>query len=63
VWLDSLINGLIESDAVYQKEAVRRGIKISGFADPEKVPIEHAVHGLVLLKDSGAVEEVRKEVA
>jgi hypothetical protein len=63
VWLDSLINGLIESDPVYQADAVRRGIKVSGFADPEKVPIEHAAHGLVLLKDSGAVEGFRKEVA
>lgn len=51
VWLESDINGLIESDAEWQAEAVRRGIKISGFADPLAVPIEHAVHGLVLLRD------------
>jgi hypothetical protein len=51
VWLESIINGLIESDTEWQAEAVRRGIKISGFADPLQVPVEHAVHGLVLLHD------------
>jgi hypothetical protein len=53
VWLDSLINGLIESDAVLQGEARRRGIKISLHADPTRVPVEHAVHGWVLLGDAG----------
>jgi hypothetical protein len=45
----------IESDPQWQAEAVRRGIKVSGFADPTMVPIEHAVHGLCLLGDDGTV--------
>lgn len=53
VWLDSLINGLIESDPVMQAEALRRGIKISLHADPQEEPIEHAVLGRVRLKDDG----------
>lgn len=57
VWLDSLINGLIESDSKMQAEALRRGIKISLHADPETVPVEHAVHGLVCLKDDGSIEK------
>jgi len=65
VWLDSLINGAIESNPIMQAEAKRRGIKISGFADPEAVAIVHAVHGRVYLKDDGttppapAEEQVR----
>lgn len=39
VWLDSIINGLIESDAGLQAEAKRLGIKVSGFADPAQVPV------------------------
>jgi hypothetical protein len=39
VWLDSITNGLIESDPEYQAEAKRRGIKVSGFADPADVPV------------------------
>jgi hypothetical protein len=38
-----------------QAEAVRRGIKVSLHADPATIPIEHAVHGLVLLDDHGGV--------
>lgn len=53
VWLESVINGLIESDPEWQMEALRRGIKISGFADPLTAPIKHAVHGIVLLDDLG----------
>lgn len=56
VWLESIINGLITSDAEWQAEAVRRGIAISLHADPLMVPIEHAVHGLVLLDDDGGWE-------
>lgn len=55
VWLDSLTNGLIESDPVMQLEAYERGIKIRGDLDPEQTPILHAVHGRVLLKDDGTV--------
>lgn len=56
VWLESDINGLIESDSVWQAEAERRGIKISGFEkDPQIVPILHAVHGRCLLQDDGSV--------
>lgn len=53
VWLDSVINGLIESDIEMQREAYRRGIKISKFEDPTQSPIEHAVHGRVVLDDEG----------
>lgn len=55
VWLESDINGLIESDPVWQAEALARGIKISGFDDPRHVPILHAVHGRALLGDDGSV--------
>ncbi|QIK64119.1 hypothetical protein G7068_13630 [Leucobacter viscericola] len=58
VWLESLINGLIESDPEFQAEAIRRGIKISLHADPTEVPIEHAVHGFVKLTDDWKVTEV-----
>lgn len=59
VWLESEINGLIESDPEMQAEAVRRGVKISGFTkDPQIVPILHAVHGLCLLGDDGSVKPV-----
>lgn len=57
VWLDSIINGLIESDSRMQAEALRRGIKISLHADPEKEPVEHAVHGRVYLKDDGSIDK------
>ena len=61
VWLDSILNGRIEAEAGLQAEALRRGIKISGFADPTATPIEHAVHGLVLLDDAGQWAPVPKE--
>lgn len=57
VWLEAVLNGLIESDPWYQAEAVRRGIKVSLFADPELVPVIHAVHGTVRLLDDGSVEK------
>lgn len=53
VWLDSIINGLIESDVEMQREAYRRGIKISKFMDSSVTPVRHAVHGWVLLDDEG----------
>jgi len=53
VWLESDINGFIEADVEWQREAFRRGIKVSRFQDPAVVPIEHAVHGRVLLDDEG----------
>lgn len=55
VLLDSLLNGLIESDPTYQAEAIRRGIKISLHADPLEVAVDHAVHGLVYLNDEGGI--------
>lgn len=55
VWLESDINGLIESDAEMQAEAIRRGIKVSGFDDPRHVPIVHAIHGRAFLGDDGSV--------
>lgn len=53
VWLEALINGEIESDAKKAAEARRRGIKISRFADPRLIPINHAVHGDVFLDNEG----------
>lgn len=62
VWLESDINGLIESDPEWQAEAKRRGIKISGFTkNPEMVPILHAVHGWCLLDDSGSFHPIPEE--
>jgi hypothetical protein len=55
VLLDSLINGAIEADADMQAEAVLRGLKVSRYADPTRVPVLHAVHGWVLLGDAGEV--------
>lgn len=55
VWLESDINGLIESRADWAEEARRRGIKISRFADPRLVAIDHAVHGSVFLTNDGRV--------
>lgn len=63
VWLESDINGLIETDPAWQAEAVERGIKISGHADPELTEVRHAVHGLVLLRDDGQVVSVFPAVA
>lgn len=53
IWLESVLNGLIESDPEMQAEAVRRGIKVSGFADPRLIPVTHAVHGLCFLTNDG----------
>ncbi len=53
VWLDSILNGEIESNPVLQAEALRRGIKISIHADPTLIPVIHAVHGEVWLTDDG----------
>jgi hypothetical protein len=59
LWLESEINGLIESDANFAAEARRRGIKISIHDDPSTVPVLHHVHGgLVRLADDGTVEAV-----
>lgn len=58
VWLDSIRNGEIEASPQLQREAKRRGIKISGFADPELVPILHHVHGWCLLGDDGSVSKL-----
>lgn len=55
VWLESHINGLIESRADWATEARRRGIKISKFSDPRLEPIDHAVHGAVFLDNQGGV--------
>lgn len=55
VWLCSLLNGEIESNADLQAEARRRGIKISLHANPAREPMLHAVHGWVVLDDAGGV--------
>ena len=53
IWLESLLNGLIESDSELQAEAFRRGVKVSQHADPEKVPIMSADGSWWLLTDDG----------
>lgn len=55
VWLESDINGFIESDPEWAEEARQRGIKISNYDEPSHEPITHAVHGRVLLDDYGVV--------
>lgn len=40
VWLESSLNSLIESDPGYQRQAVRRGIKVPSWLDPSHVPVE-----------------------
>lgn len=57
VWLESWINGLIESDANWATEARLRGIKISRYEEPTLIPITHAVHGRVILNDDGTLEK------
>lgn len=46
LWLDSIVNGLIESDPDWQAIANAWGVKISLHADPERIPVyyrhEHA---------------------
>lgn len=54
VWLCSRANGEIESDPDLQRVAVERGFK-TGHVEPAGVPIEHQVHGRVLLADDGSV--------
>lgn len=61
VWLDSLTNGLIESDPLAQIEAYQRGIKLRGDVDTEQAEILHAVHGRCQLKDDGTVVPVQRK--
>lgn len=61
VLLCSEINGLIESDPEYAEAARLRKLKISKFADPEKVPIWLPLAGWVLLGDDGTVKTTRRE--
>ena len=63
VLLDSLINGQIESDAVLQAEAVRRGVKVSRYANPLLVPVWLVAHGWVLLDDDGGFTTVEERAA
>ena len=52
VWLDSITNGLIESDPELAREARARGIKISQHSDPSRVPVRFW-DGLFFLDDNG----------
>lgn len=52
VWLDSLMNGLIESDPEMAAEARRRGIKISQHDDPRHVTVTYP-DGVFWLTDDG----------
>lgn len=53
VWLESVLNGLIESSPSLQAEAKERGIKISRHADPETIPVQYADGTWWLLRDDG----------
>lgn len=53
VWLCSLTNGALESDAEMQSEALMRGIKVSIHDDPLEIPVRHALHGLRFIDDAG----------
>jgi hypothetical protein len=55
VWLCSLDNGRIESDAGWAAEARALGIKISSHDEPSHVPMIHPRHGRCLLADDGTV--------
>lgn len=57
VWLDSLTNGLIESDPAMAAEARSRGIKISQHDDPRHVPVAYP-DGVFWLTDDGRRELV-----
>lgn len=52
VWLDLITNGLIESDPHMQRLAMARGVKVSKFADPARVPVFYAhQHAWFVLED------------
>ena len=53
VWLESLLNGLIESDPEWQDEAKRRGMKVSQYENPEEVPVLFSDGRWWLLSDDG----------
>lgn len=57
VWLDSIVNGLIESDPVMQTIAKAWGIKISIHANAEQLPVFRPhMHAWFLLQGDGRVE-------
>lgn len=58
VWLCSLLNGEIESNADLAGEARRRGIKISLHADPTVVPVVYPDGRCYYLDDFGGRERV-----
>lgn len=55
VWLDSFVNGLLESDPAHAAEARKRGIKISSHADPEGIPVTYSDGEFWLTKDGRRV--------
>ena len=59
LWLDSITNGLIESDPKIADEARARGIKISLHADPRSVPVRYSCGRSWLLDDDGGKQEVK----
>ena len=63
VWLCSRLNGAVESDALTAEVARDRGVKVRSHDDPARVPIRHAVHGLVLLTDDGPPTPITEEEA
>jgi len=65
VWLCAEFNGLIEADARMARVAVGRGIKVprNGRYTAADIPIRHAVHGWVLLRDDGFVTPLLEATA
>ncbi|MFV0432836.1 MAG: hypothetical protein ACK5LO_02465 [Leucobacter sp.] len=58
LYLESSLNGLIESDVGYAEKARRRGIKISRWADPTTVPVTYADGRTYMLDDDGGREVI-----
>lgn len=58
VWLCSLINGLIESDAGLAEEARRRGIKVPFWDATTSVPVLYADGRMFYLDDDGGRDEM-----
>lgn len=59
LWLCSLTNGLIESDADLGQEARERGIKVPFWADTTITPVLYPDGRWYLLDDIGGKEEHR----
>lgn len=60
VWLESRINGLIESHPAWAAEARSRGLK-QRRNDVRTMPVNHAVHGWCVLNADGTITKVERK--